>query len=255
MNRSLKKRTDTALDELARTYELVRELLIQRLEDVDTEGMRKRGSAYASKLAGRVDTEGMRKRGSAYAGKLAGRIDDVDTKALQRRGYRYAGALRKEMERRVSKEVDRRVRPRRQPRWPVAGLVVLGAGMAALGWAMYDRSRREAMRQRLSDAQSRARERYADLGGVGGAIGKVSGRTNGHDNGLKNRVEEAMAAGGSRPNGVDVSVEGRTVYLRGAVDDPAAVDAAAERIHAVDGVVAVVNLTTGRQSNAAGKKG
>jgi osmotically-inducible protein OsmY len=45
---------------------------------------------------------------------------------------------------------------------------------------------------------------------------------------------------------VDVAVEGRTVYLRGSVDDPAAVDAAAERIHAVDGVVAVVNLTTGR---------
>jgi hypothetical protein len=230
MNRSLKKRTDTALDELSRTYELVRELLIQRLEDVDTERMRKRGSAYATKLAGR--------------------IDDIDTKALQRRGYRYAGALRKEVERRVPKEIDRRMRPRRQPRWPIAGLVVLGAGLAALGWSMYDRSRREAVRQRLSEAQSRARERYADLGGVGGAIGKVSGRTNGHDNGLKNRVEEAIAAGGPRPNGVEVSVEGRTVYLRGAVDDPAAVDAAAERIHAVDGVVAVVNLTTGRQSNA-----
>ena len=55
MNRALKKRTETALDELSRTYELVRELLIQRLEDVDTEGMRKRGSAYASKVANRID--------------------------------------------------------------------------------------------------------------------------------------------------------------------------------------------------------
>jgi len=35
MNRALKKRTETALDELSRTYELVRELLIQRLGDVD----------------------------------------------------------------------------------------------------------------------------------------------------------------------------------------------------------------------------
>lgn len=227
MNKALRKRTETALDELARTYELVRELLIQRLEDIDTERMRKQGSAYANKLA----------KG----------IDDIDTKALQRRGYRYAGALRKEVERRVAKEVDRRVGARRQSRWPIAGLVVLGAGLAAIGWSMYDRNRREAMRQRLSEAQSRARERYADLGGVGGAIGRVSGRTNGHDNGLKARVEEAMAAGGSKPSGVDVSVEGRTVYLRGAVDDPAAVDAAAERIHGVDGVVAVVNLTTGRR--------
>jgi BON domain len=233
MNRSLMKRTETALDELARTYELVRELLIQRLEDVDTQGMRKRGSAYASKLAGR--------------------IDDIDTKALQRRGYRYAGALRKEMERRVSKELDRRVSSRRRrPRWPIAGFAVAGLALAAIGWTMYDRNRREAMRQRLGEAQSRARERYADLGGVGGAIGKVSGRSNGQDNGLKSRVDEAIAAGGSRPNGVDVSVEGRTVYLRGTVDDPAAVDAAAERIHAVDGVVAVVNLTTGRPSSTTG---
>jgi BON domain len=232
MNRALKKRTDTALDELARTYELVRELLIQRLEDVDTQGMRKRGSAYASKVANR--------------------IDDIDTKALQRRGYRYAGNLRKEMERRVGKEVDRRMGRQSRPRWPIAGLAVAGLALAALGWTMYDRNRREAMRQRLGEAQSRARERYADLGGVGGAIGKVSGRSNGQDNGLKSRVDEAIAAGGSRPNGVDVSVEGRTVYLRGTVDDPAAVDAAAERVHAVDGVVAVVNLTTGRPSSSAG---
>ena len=31
MNRALKKRTETALDELARTYDLVRELLLQRM--------------------------------------------------------------------------------------------------------------------------------------------------------------------------------------------------------------------------------
>jgi BON domain len=219
MNKVLKKRTETALDELARTYELVRELLGQRLEDIDTDAVRKRGSKYASRLAGR--------------------IDDIDTRALQRRGYRYAGSLRK--------RVEDRVRPQPQPRWPaagLAGLAILGLGLGALGWLMYDRSRREAMRQRLSQAQGLARERYADLGGVGGAIGKVSGRTNGQDQGLKRRVEEAI--GPSRPSGLELSVEGRTVYLRGTVDDPAAADAAAERIHSVDGVVAVVNLTTGQ---------
>ena len=217
MNRALKKRTETALDELARTYELVRGLLIQRLEDIDT---------------GTV-----RKRGSEYAGKMASRLDDIDTKRLQRRGYKYAGALRK--------NVERRMRPEPRPRWPIAGLVAVGAALATVGWLMYDRSRREAMRQRLNDAQSRARERYADLGGVGGALNKVSGRTNGHEENLKSAVEDAISAGGTRPAGLEVSVEGRTVYLRGKVDDPAAVDAAAERIHSVPGVVAVVNLTTG----------
>ena len=53
MNRALKKRTETALDELARTYELVRGLLIQRLEDIDTGTVRKRGSEYAGKMASR----------------------------------------------------------------------------------------------------------------------------------------------------------------------------------------------------------
>lgn len=217
MNRALKKRTETALDELARTYELVRALLIQRLEDIDTGTVRKRGSEYASKMATR--------------------LDNIDTTRLQRRGYKYAGALRK--------NVERRVRPEPKPRWPIAGLVALGAGLAAVSWLVYDRSRREAMRQRLSEAQSRARERYADLGGVGGALNKVSGRNNGHDDNLKRAVEEAITTGGPRPAGLEVSVEGRTVYLRGRVDDPAAVDAAAERIHSVPGVVAVVNLTTG----------
>ena len=87
MNRALKKRTETALDELARTYELVRGLLIQRLEDIDT---------------GTV-----RKRGSEYAGKMASRLDDIDTKRLQRRGYKYAGALRKNVERRMRPEPRR----------------------------------------------------------------------------------------------------------------------------------------------------
>jgi len=219
MNRALKKRTETALDELSRTYELVRELLIQRLGDVDTTTMRKRGSEYASRWASR--------------------LDDIDTTKLQRRGYKAAGGLRKQVERRVRRE------PERRPRWPIAGLVAIGAGLAAAGWLVYDAGRREAVRRRLTEAPSRARERYADLGGVGGAVNRVSGRSNGQEQDLKQQVEETIAQGGTRPSGLEVSVEGRTVYLRGRVDDPAAVDAAAERVHSVPGVVAVVNLTTG----------
>jgi hypothetical protein len=219
MNRALKKRTETALDELSRTYELVRELLIQRLGDVDTTTMRKRGSEYASRWASR--------------------LDDIDKTKLQRRGYKAAGGLRKQVERRVRRE------PERRPRWPIAGLVAIGAGLAAVGWLVYDAGRREAVRRRLTEAPSRARERYADLGGVGGAVNRVSGRSNGQEQDLKQQVEETIAQGGTRPAGLEVSVEGRTVYLRGRVDDPAAVDAAAERVHSVPGVVAVVNLTTG----------
>ena len=53
-----------------------------------------------------------------------------------------------------------------------------------------------------------------------------------------------VADGGEPVSGVRVSVEGRTAYLRGSVEDPAAAEAAAERAQGVDGVVAVVNLTT-----------
>src|SRR5256885_1011104 len=88
MNRALKKRTETALDELSRTYELVRELLIQRLGDVDTTTMRKRGSDYASRWASR--------------------LDDIDTTKLQRRGYKAAGGPRKQGERRGGRGPERR---------------------------------------------------------------------------------------------------------------------------------------------------
>src|ERR1700730_4581943 len=219
MNRALKKRTETALDELSRTYELVRELLIQRLGDVDTTTMRKRGSENASRWASRHD--------------------EIETTKLQRRGYKGARGVRKQVERRVRRE------PERRARWPIAGLVAIGAGLAAVGWLVYDAGRREAVRRRLTEAPSRARERYADLGGVGGAVNRVSGRSNGQEQDLKQQVEETIAQGGTRPAGPEVSVAGRTVHLRGRVADPAAVDAAAERVHSVPGVVAVVNLTTG----------
>jgi osmotically-inducible protein OsmY len=105
---------------------------------------------------------------------------------------------------------------------------------------VYDRERREAARRRLNDVQSRARERYAELTG---------GRTRAEAD-LEERVRQAIADGGSAPQELDVVVEGRTVYLRGGVPDPAAVDAAAERIHGVPGVVAVVNLTTSARQEA-----
>lgn len=163
---------------------------------------------------------------------LIKRLEDIDTDAMRRQSVRLAGSVRSDLRRRMQPRRQRRVSP-----WGfagVAGLVVLGAAAVGIGYVAYDRERREAARRRLTDVQSRARERYAELTG---------GRTRAEVE-LEERVRQVVAQGGAMPQGLDVVVEGRTVYLRGAVADTGAVDAAAERIHGVPGVVAVVNLTT-----------
>jgi osmotically-inducible protein OsmY len=166
-------------------------------------------------------------------GTLVQRLDDIDIEAMRKSGNRLAGSLRSDLERRI------RPRRRRISPWGVVGitgLVILGAAGVAVGYVAYDRERREEARRRLTGVRSRARERYAELSG---------GRTRAEAD-LEARVNEAIGAeNGRRPEGLEVVVEGRTVYLRGAVADPASVDAAAERVHGVPGVVAVVNLTTG----------
>jgi osmotically-inducible protein OsmY len=165
------------------------------------------------------------------------RLDEIDLEAMRKRGDRLAGTVRSDLQ--------RRVRPRRRRVSPlgvvgITGLVVLSAAAAGLGYVVYDRERREAARQRLNGVQSRARERYAELTG---------GRTASEAD-LEARVGEAVANGGTVPDGLELVVEGNTVYLRGVVSDPAFVDAAVERVHGVPGVVAVVNLTTGDREQA-----
>jgi len=164
-------------------------------------------------------------------GTLAQRLDELDIEAMRRRGTRLAGTVRS--------DIERRVRPRRRRVSPwgvvgITGLVVFGAAAVGIGYVVYDRERREAARKRLSGVQTRARERYAELTG---------GRTRAEAD-LEERVRQAISEGGAAPQGLQVAVEGRTIYLRGAVADPAAADSAAERAHGVPGVVAVVNLTT-----------
>jgi hypothetical protein len=170
-------------------------------------------------------------------GILIKRLEEIDMDAMRKQGFRLAGSVRSDLRRRVQPR-RRRVSP-----WGavgIAGLVVLGAAAAGIGYMAYDRERREAARRRLADVQSRARDRYAELTG---------GRTRAEAD-LEERVRQAIADGGNAPEGLEVVVEGRTVYLRGGVSDPAAVDAAAERIHGVAGVVAVVNLTTSAREQA-----
>jgi hypothetical protein len=168
------------------------------------------------------------------------RLDEIDLEAMRKQGTRLAGSVRSDLERRIRPRPRRRISP-----WGVVGitgLVVLGAAAVGVGYVAYDRERREAARRRLTGMQVRARERYAELTG---------GRTRAETE-LGQRVEQAIREGGPAPSGLEVVVEGRTVYLRGAVDDPAVVDAAAERIHGVPDVVAVVNLTTRNARQEAG---
>ena len=170
-------------------------------------------------------------------GTLVQRLNELDVDAMRKQGIRLAGSVRTDL--------TRRMRPRRRRVSPwgvagIAGIVLLGAAAVGVGYVVYDRERREAARRRLNDVQSRARERYAELTG---------GRTRAEAD-LEERVRQAIGNGGAGPQDLDVVVEGRTVYLRGGVSDPAAVDAAAERIHGVPGVVAVVNLTTTAREEA-----
>jgi osmotically-inducible protein OsmY len=187
-----------------------------------------RGERALSDLIGVIDQ---------VRGTLVRRLDDIDLEAMRKRGNRFAGSVRT--------DVERRVRPRRRRISPwgvvgISGLVVLGAAAVGVGYVVYDRERRDAARRRLDGMQSRAKERYAELTG---------GRTSG-EAALENRVNQAIAEGGPMPGGLEVVVEGNTVYLRGIVPDPAYVDAAVERVHTVPGVVAVVNLTTGAREGA-----
>jgi hypothetical protein len=174
-------------------------------------------------------------------GTLVQRLDDLDLDAVRKRGYRLVGSVRSDMERRM------RPRRRRVSPWSavgITGMVVLAAAAVGIGYVVYDRERREAARRRLDEVQARARERYAELTGA---------RTRAEAE-LEEGVKQAIAGGGEPPAGLEVVVEGRTVYLRGAVADQGSVDAAAERAHTVLGVVAVVNLTTGATREQASQR-
>src|SRR5579884_3779934 len=159
------------------------------------------------------------------------RLESIDFDAVRKRSARVADTVQSSLEQRM------RLRPRGRLRamaGGATGLVLAGLAGAGVARLLADRERREALRRRIDGLQVRARERYAVLAG-----GRA--RT---DPDLEERVRSAIAARGPAPEGLEVSVEGRTVYLRGAVPDPAFVDEAAERVHNVEGVVAVVNLTT-----------
>lgn len=209
MKTAIKKKGDSALTELSRTYEMLRD-------------------------------------------QLADRLDEIDAKALGSRAYSYSKDLRQ--------RVEDRVRPQPKRRFPIAALIALGAA-AGIGFLLYDRRRRDMLQGRLTQLRVRTQERIAPAmgNGLSGAVDNVMGNVKGKMRGgstelgeekLKSEVETAIASGGQPPDGLQVAVEGRTVYLRGTLD-PAIADQAAVRAQSVEGVAAVVNLTAAPQARPA----
>lgn len=206
---AIKQRGTGARDDLAKNLHQVRSRAVSRLPDVDTRALKKQGQSLANQV------------------------------------LEYVAEVRHQLEKRgvPADFLPPTPKPKRS-RWPLAAILAgIGLGVAATtAYFLYDRQRRESVKQRLNQVQSAAYDRYTNLGGVQGAIHGVRGRVNGSD--LKDKVVAAISGGGEFPKGLEVEVEGRTVYLKGEIADAAAADAAAERAHTVDGVVAVVNHTT-----------
>ncbi len=231
---------ELALDQLIKGLTSLRNSLERRFEGVDVDDLRDRGSKYAKEARKHSErySKLARKQGARYADK----------------GGRYADSLLASVEERL------RPQPRRRGLPIAGGVLLIGLG-AAIAYLAYDRGRREALAGQAKQLQQTARQRYAELGGIGGVVEKVQTQGIGgvmdkvqkvRGNGGAGSValseaeleEKVRAAIGENPQGLRVAVEGRTVYLRGAVGDASAADAAAERAHSIEGVVAVVNLTT-----------
>lgn len=208
MKSNIKKKGDTALSELARTYELVRDELADRLDG------------------------------------LAGRLDEIDASRLGGRALSSAQKMRSQIESRVRPTPVRKRIP-----W---GLVVLGLSTLGIVFLLYDRRRRDMIQGRITQLGARTQGQVpaSMKNGVTGAVDAVMGRgrrgTALDEDQLKSEVESAIAGageGGSLPDGLQIAVEGRTVYLRGTVESSIA-DQAAARAQQVEGVAAVVNLTS-----------
>jgi hypothetical protein len=205
MKTAIRKKGDSALTELSRTYEMLRD-------------------------------------------QLADRLDEIDARALGSRAYSYSKDLRQ--------RVEDRVRPQPKRRFPIAAMIALGAAIG-IGFLLYDRRRRDMVHGRLTQLKVRTQERIAPAmgNGLSGAVDNVMGKMRGNtteldEQRLKSEVEAAISAGGQLPEGLQIAVEGRTVYLRGTVD-PAVADQAAMRAQSVEGVAAVVNLTGAPQAKPA----
>src|ERR1700730_14603672 len=103
MRQTFKRQRGRLLAELIHTLESVRNGLMNRLEDVDVEDLRKRGARYA----------------------------EVATKAARKSARKSAKAARKNL--------MTRVRPQPRRRVPIVGILVVGAAAARGGYLLHRR--------------------------------------------------------------------------------------------------------------------
>ncbi len=209
-----RKQSDRALTEIAKTVELARDEIADRLEEA------------------------------------ASRLERIDTKALTNQAYASTARARRRLGKRMGKratELQKMRFGRRQRRSFPWGLVVLGVVTLGVAWLVYDQRRREMISGQVTQLGSRTTA-VARSTGIASAVDDVMSRVRGQTaldvGALRMEVESAVAEGleSGLPGGLEVAVEGRTVYLRGTVD-PILADSAANLAQAVPGVAAVVNLT------------
>jgi osmotically-inducible protein OsmY len=152
-------------------------------------------------------------------------IDDIS---------KQLGGLSSRARKRFETEIARRRRPRRRVPW---GLVIAGcAGVCVGAYLVANADRRRRLQEQANSLYGQARERVPKMAS--------RMRSSVDEAATKAAVEAAILSQlGSPPGHLDVEVEGRTVYLRGRVEEPGFVDRAIEVARGVEGVAAVINLT------------
>lgn len=222
MNRNLKRKSESALDELMHAFEAARDEILGRMSKIDADELADRALKMSQAARKRIDADEIRGR----AVKMSGRALKASRTARRR--------------------AESRIRPRRsRPSIPLIALA-LGIGAAA-GYVLIDAGRRQRMRTGVTRLTETARDRIEGMGvsdAVDGVMNRVRPNNSAavQDGALREEVESALGGAGL-PAGVDLSVEGRTVYLRGTVSDSDQLDHSMEKIQSLTGVVAVVNLT------------
>lgn len=202
-----------------------------------------------------VMKDALRSRGEAFVGEaqseaanyletfrtlLASRLDEIDTKDVRKRSNKVSEAITGALIDSIETARDR-VRPKSRRRVPVA-LVALGGIAVGAGIVAVILGRRQDVRDRFTELTGQ--RQLPQLLGKGGGNGRNGHSLSQEESQLRNAVEQAIFSGEQPAGELKVDVEGRTVYLRGHLDDRTYVDTAVQKAQSVEGVAAVINLVT-----------